>query len=63
MKSRWKCPECGSHNIQVVVRAWFKESSDFELHFLEVDQEAEISEWLCTDCEVSDTGKPNEVAA
>lgn len=60
MSNRWKCPKCGSDNVEVCYPAWFKESTDFDLTFVEADTEADIRAWYCPDCNDSDEGEPDK---
>ncbi len=59
--SRWACPACGSHDVQVSLPAWHRESCSLELQYLETDAEASVMWWYCNDCDESGTGEPTEI--
>lgn len=44
---RWKCPECGSKNMQISLPAWHTET----------DEEADVM-WWCPDCNATGHGEP-----
>jgi hypothetical protein len=58
--SRWLCPKCLSDRVQIGLPAWFTESADLNLRYVEVDAEAEIMWWNCLDCDETDGGRPTE---
>lgn len=57
---RWKCPECGSVNVQIGLPAWHYEGKDCELEYIETDFEAQIMWWYCESCKESGDGAPEE---
>lgn len=59
MTSKWKCPACGSHNVQISLPTWYKETQDGQLEAVEVDSEADVLWWWCEDCDESELGEPN----
>lgn len=59
--SRWKCPECGSHDVQISLPTWYREKTDGQLEFVETDAEADVMWWYCPDCDESGMGQPDEV--
>jgi ribosomal protein L37AE/L43A len=59
LKSIWKCPSCGSTDIQVSYPTWYRQSAH-ELKFVETDDAAEILWWYCAHCDESDYGRPEE---
>jgi hypothetical protein len=59
--SRWKCRECGSHDVQISLPTWYTETREGELEIVDTDTEAEVLWWYCTACEASALGDPNEV--
>lgn len=56
--SRWKCPKCGSINVQVSLPVWFREYQDGCLVEISVDEEADPSGWYCEDCTECEAGSP-----
>lgn len=56
--SRWACPKCGSHNVQVALPAWFREAPGLDLEYVEADGDADVLFWSCGSCEESDSGEP-----
>jgi hypothetical protein len=61
MTSRWKCPKCGSENVQVAIPTWYRESSDGTLTFVNTDEEADPLYWVCDDCEETGHHEPDRV--
>ena len=62
--SRWKCPVCGTHDVEIALPAWFKEDSEWGLDATSgVDAEADILYWVCNaeECNATGQGKPTEV--
>lgn len=59
--SKWKCPKCGSHDVQISLPTWFHETADGMLHFVEEDAEADIKWFFCEACDHSDDGEPDRV--
>ena len=51
-QSRWKCPHCGSEDIQIALPVWFREYADGELRQVDngIDGEADPLYWACGDC-------------
>jgi len=58
--SRWKCPHCGSPDVQIGLPAWHTESKDFEVRYVETDLEADIMWWYCPNCDESGSGQPED---
>jgi len=56
--SRWKCPSCGSKNVQVSLPTWYKETSAGELIFVNTDEEASVQFWYCADCKSTGEDEP-----
>lgn len=56
-KSRWRCPECDSDNVQISLPTWYRETQDYDLIFEETDKGADPMWWVCDDCEASGTGE------
>ena len=61
MSSRWKCPECGSHSVQISLPTWYHESHDYRLTFVQTDEESDPMFWYCETCEESGNWSPAEV--
>jgi len=61
--SRWACPECQSHNVEISLPTWYRETPGYSLTFVNTDSEADPLYWYCNDCCESGTGSPDEVAA
>lgn len=61
--SKWKCPECGSHSVQISLPCWFYETEEGALEFIGEDFEADPMSWFCEDCDTSGQGEPDRVRA
>jgi rubrerythrin len=59
-RPRWKCPSCGSTNVQISLPTWYRETDDYALEMVDTDSEADISYWFCEDCDSSESGEPDE---
>jgi hypothetical protein len=59
--SRWKCRECGSHEVQISLPAWYHEDADGRLQYVQVDAEAEPMYWYCDSCQAGGRGRPDEI--
>lgn len=57
-ESRWACPKCGSHDVQVALPAWFREAPWFDLEYIEADASADVLFWSCGSCDESGSGEP-----
>lgn len=57
--SKWKCPECGSTDVQVSLPAWHTETEDGSLTYVETDAEASIAYFYCPSCGASEAGEPS----
>lgn len=58
---KWKCPKCGSTDVQISLPAWFTEDADGNLTHKSTDEEADVAAWYCEDCNDSDHGEPERV--
>ena len=56
--SRWKCPKCGSTDVQVSLPTWYRETSGGTLVMVNTDGEAEVQYWHCETCEEGGSGEP-----
>ena len=56
--SRWKCPRCGSTDVQVSLPTWYRETSGGTLVLVNTDGEAEVQYWHCEACEEGGSGEP-----
>ncbi len=61
--SRWKCPSCGSHDVQVSLPTWYRETSEGNLVMVNTDGEASVQYWHCEACDDGGSGEPERVAA
>ena len=59
--ARWKCPRCGSTDVQISLPAWHTETEDGTLTYVETDAYADVQAWYCDACNDSDEGEPNKV--
>ena len=57
--SRWKCPKCGSTDVQVSLPTWYRETSGGTLVMVDPDGEASVQYWYCEECEESSAGEPD----
>jgi hypothetical protein len=57
-RSRWKCPDCGSQNVQIRLPVWFSEYQDGELVEVSIDGEADPQAYYCEDCFACENGFP-----
>ena len=57
-ESRWRCPNCGSDDVQISLPTWYRETRDCELVFVETDEAADPTWWWCQSCNESGGGDP-----
>jgi len=57
-RSRWKCPACGSLNVQIRLPVWFREYADGCLVETSVDEEADPQAFYCEDCHACESDAP-----
>lgn len=57
--SRWKCPKCGSTDVQVSLPTWYRETSGGTLVMVNTDGEAAVQYWHCETCEEGGSGEPD----
>lgn len=57
--SKWKCPACGSTDVEIALPAWFRETQDGHLMHTSTDVEAEPLYWICNACDESERGAPD----
>lgn len=58
--SKWKCPKCGSLEVQISLPAWHTED-EYGLSYIQTDEDAEVLYWLCNACEEAGEGEPAKV--
>jgi hypothetical protein len=58
---KWKCPNCGSTDVQISLPAWHTETADGTLTYVETDSEADVQGWYCDACNDADHGEPDRV--
>lgn len=58
--SRWSCPKCESENVEISLRAWYRENQNHELVHVSLDYESDPIAWFCADCLESGEGAPTE---
>jgi rubredoxin len=56
--SKWKCPKCGSLEVQIALPAWHNEGVGHNLTYIQTDEDAEPLYWFCRACEESGDGEP-----
>lgn len=56
---KWKCPACGSPDIQISLPTWFHEYENGSLEMVEPDAEADIKWFYCETCDFTDDGEPS----
>lgn len=57
----WACPVCGDTDVQICLPAWFKETAEGVLTYVEADGDADVRGWYCEKCNESDSGEPERV--
>jgi hypothetical protein len=57
-RSRWKCPNCGSHRVHVRLPAWFTETAGGDLTHVSTDSEADTQGYYCERCYACEEGAP-----
>lgn len=57
-QSRWKCPDCGSGNVEISLLSWYRETTDGNLVHVSADYESEPHSWICQDCAADGEGSP-----
>lgn len=55
---KWRCPNCNSTDVEISLPTWYTETDDGELHFVDIDAEADVLWWYCNHCSESDSGEP-----
>jgi rubredoxin len=58
LRSRWKCPQCGSHRVHIRLPAWFTETAAGDLNQISIDFEADPQGWYCERCYGCEEGPP-----
>ena len=59
--SRWACPKCGSHDVEIALPMWCREDTGYDLTPYHLDGEADVLYWLCNTCEASDHDEPTDL--
>jgi hypothetical protein len=55
---RWRCPKCGSTDVEISLPVWFVETQDLHLQQRDIDGEADPLWWFSNHCEATDTDTP-----
>ena len=59
--SRWACPKCGSHDVEIALLTWYMEEKDGTLAQSPEQDLTGVNYWACNTCLASDSGKPTDL--